>query len=48
MLQVHIVPKDATMTILNATGAFLRDFDFTWILIPGIMGEILKFREACE
>lgn len=46
MLQVHIVTKDAQMTIPNATGAFLREFDSTWILIPLVMGEILKFHEA--
>lgn len=48
MLQVHLAPKDTQMTVFNATDTFLWELASTWILISGVMGEILKLCEAYE
>ena len=46
IVQVHMIAKEAHMTALIAINTVLKEFNSVFILIPGVIDEIPKFREA--
>ena len=46
MVQVHMIARKEQMTSLIAINTFLKEFDSTLTLIPGVIGEIPKFLKA--